>query len=148
MISPDGPTIDELSEVARASDGDLDAQTSLWRAMFALEKWWFVARGTAPALAPLVSAVGGVSSLLAFTTAARARDFALASGFSEEEANQVLAVPASSVLDTCDHLTAQGVQRLVVDQGTLGFFAPLTQLRPIHDFITQSPRSDATEDHL
>jgi hypothetical protein len=139
--TPDTNPIDALSDAARAAGSDVDAQTTLWQAMFELERWYFVARGTLPDVAPLVGVVDGVPSLLAFTTGARARDFALGSGFSEEEASQVLGVPTAGVLDLCDQFTTQGVERLVIDQGVLGFFAPLGQLRPIHGFINRPRRA-------
>lgn len=139
-LPPEPATVDALSEAARAAGSDLDAQTTLWQAMFELDRWYFIARGAMPDVAPLVGVVDGVPSLLAFTTGARARDFALGNGFSEEEANEVLGVPTAGVLDLCDQLTTQGVERLVVDQGVLGFFAPLAQLRPIHEFISRPRR--------
>lgn len=139
MTDAPGPSsVDALAEVVRTSGADLDAQTALWGAMFGLDRWWFITRGTLPDVTPVVGVVDGVPSLLAFTSGARARECALAMGFSEEEASQVLAAAPQSVLETSDHLVSQGVQRLVVDQGVLGFFAPLAQLRPIHDFIARS----------
>ena len=138
--APESGTIDALSTAARAAGSDVDAQTLLWQAMFELERWYFVARGTTPDVAPLVGVVDGVPSLLAFTTGSRAREFALGNGSSEEEASQVLGVPTDSVLDLCDQFTTQGVERLVIDQGVLGFFAPLEQLRPIHGFISRPRR--------
>lgn len=131
----DPSTIDALSDATRASGGALGSQAALWRAMFGLEKWFFVARGAAPEVGPLVGTVDEVPSLLAFTTAMRAREFALTNGLSEEQASQVLAVPSESVLGLCDQLAEHGVKRLVVDQGVLGFFAPLDQLHAIHDFV-------------
>ncbi|EAP96922.1 hypothetical protein JNB_19968 [Janibacter sp. HTCC2649] len=139
--TPDTNPIDALSDAARTAGSDVDAQTTLWQAMFELERWYFVARGTMPDVSPLVGVVDGVPSLLAFTTGARAREFALKSGFSEEEASQVLGVPTTGVLDLCDQFTTQGVERLVIDQGVLGFFAPLAQLRPIHGFINRPRRA-------
>lgn len=135
----DPATIDALSDAARDSGGALGAQTALWRAMFGLERWYFVARGTPPEVGPLVGVVDEVPSLLAFTTGARAREFALANGFSEEQASHVLSVPSGGILDMCDQFTEHGVKRIVVDQGTSGFFAPLDQLRPIHGFIEEHP---------
>lgn len=135
----DPATIDALSHTVRESGGALGPQTALWRAMFGLERWFFVARGSMPDVGPLVGTVDEVPCLLAFTTGARAREFALANGFSEEQANQVLAVPSDNILAMCDQLAEHGVKRVVVDQGVLGFFAPLEQLRPIHDFIDQHP---------
>lgn len=139
-LPPPPASVDALSEAARAAGSDVEAQTTLWQAMFELDRWYFVARGTLPDVAPLVGVVDGVPSLLAFTTGGRARDFALANGFSEEEASQVLGVQTGGVLDLCDQFTTQGVERLVVDQGVLGFFAPLAQLRPIHEFISRPRR--------
>lgn len=133
--TPAANPIDALAEAVRASGSDLDAQNALWRAMFDLDKWWFIARGTLPDVTPVVGVVDGMPSLLAFTTGARARECALAMGFSDEEAGQVLAIAPHNVLETADHLVSQGVERLVVDQGVLGFFAPLVQLGPIHDFV-------------
>ncbi|GAA4108335.1 hypothetical protein GCM10022415_00880 [Knoellia locipacati] len=132
------PSIDSLAEVVRTSGADVDAQSALWGAMFGLDKWWFIARGTLPDVSPVVGVVDGVPSLLAFTSGARARECALTMGFAEEKAGQALAVAPQSVLETTDHLMSQGVQRLVVDQGVLGFFAPLGQLRPIAEFVAQS----------
>ncbi|KGN31964.1 hypothetical protein N802_19310 [Knoellia sinensis KCTC 19936] len=134
MSTDDAPTIDELSNRARAA-GDVSAQSDLWRAMFALDEWYFMASGGLPDGGPVVGIVDGVPSLLAFTTAGRARACGLANGKTEEDANQVLSVPREHFLDMCDQLAHQGVERLVVDQGTLGFFAPLDQLRAMHGFI-------------
>ena len=145
--TPETAPVDALCAAARAAGSDVDAQTALWQAMFELERWYFVAQGTLPDVAPLVGVVDEVPSLLAFTTGARARDLALASGFSDEEASQVLGVPTDSVLTLCEQFASQGVQRLVVDQGVLGFFAPLEQLRPIHEFIHRPrrvPRADTS----
>ena len=139
-LPPPPASVDALSEAARAAGSDVEAQTTLWQAMFELDRWYFVARGTLPDVAPLVGVVDGVPSLLAFTTGGRARDFALANGFSEEEASQVRGVQPGGVLDLCDQFTPPGVERLVVDQGVLGFFAPLAQLRPIHEFISRPRR--------
>ena len=135
----DPATIDALSHAVRESGGALGPQTALWRAMFGLERWFFVARGTMPDVGPLVGTVDDVPSLLAFTTGTRAREFALANGFTQEQAGQVLAVPGDNVLAMCDQFAEHGVRRVVVDQGVLGFFAPIEQLRPIHDFIEQHP---------
>ena len=93
------------------------------------------AGGTLPDVGPLVGTVDGVASLLAFTSGTRAGDFALERGFTKDGEGQVLAVPTGTVLDLCDQMAAHGVQRVVVDQGTLGFFAPLAQLRAIHGFL-------------
>ncbi|CAN7489894.1 hypothetical protein [Knoellia sp. LjRoot47] len=138
--SPTDPaTIDALSDAVKASGGALGHQTALWRAMFGLERWFFVARGTMPEVGPLVGVVDEAPSLLAFTTGARARQFALDNGLPQEQAEQVLAVPSANVLAMCEQLADKGVKRVVVDQGTLGFFAPLDQLRPIHDFVERQP---------
>lgn len=138
MTAGDDVSIDELSERAHAA-GDVEAQSALWRAMFALDEWWFMATGGLPDGGPVVGVVDGVPSLMAFTSQERAREFALANGRSEEEAGQVIAIPGDLVLEMCDQLTHQGVARLVVDLGTTGFSAPLDQLRPMHGFVHRAP---------
>lgn len=138
MTPPEQVTIDVLSERARVG-GDVDAQSALWRAMFALDEWWFMATGGPPDGGPAVGIVDGVAALLAFTSKERARAFALANGHSPEQASQVIAIPGTLILEMCEQLAAQGVERLVVDLGSLGFSAPLDQLRPMHGFIHRAP---------
>lgn len=109
--SPTDPaTIDALSDAVKASGGALGHQTALWRAMFGLERWFFVARGTMPEVGPLVGVVDEAPSLLAFTTGARARQFALDNGLPQEQAEQVLAVPSANVLAMCEQARRQGRQ--------------------------------------
>ncbi|MBF4599258.1 hypothetical protein ITJ55_00380 [Frigoribacterium sp. VKM Ac-1396] len=127
--------IDELTRVAelRGID-DTDAQADLWDAIFALDRWWFVARGELPDVQPLVAEVDGRPMVLAFTSPERARQHGLARGLSDDEAGRLLALPSAGFVDDAAALERTGVFGVLVDVQGRGPFAPLGALEAMRRF--------------
>lgn len=127
--------IDELARAARdAGVDDIATQTALWKAVFSLERWFFIPRGDMDALAevqPLAVVVDEQPMLLAFTSPERARQSAITLGLTDEEAAHVLAVPSEGMVESADGYSKVGLQGVLFDYGWTGFYAPLGQLGPI-----------------
>ena len=97
--APEPGTIDALSTAARAAGSDVDAQTLLWQAMFELERWYFVARGTTPDVAPLVGVVDGVAVVRRQSRDSRVRRVvAMAATLSREAVGQARRRTASATV--------------------------------------------------
>ncbi|WP_157485654.1 MULTISPECIES: hypothetical protein [unclassified Frigoribacterium] len=127
--------IDELTRVSelRGID-DTDAQADLWDALFALDRWWFIARGELPDVQPLVVDVDGRLMVLAFTSPERARQHGLARGLSEEEAGRLLALPSSGFVDDAVARERTGVFGVLFDVEGKGPYAPLGALDAMRGF--------------
>lgn len=140
--------IDELARVAelRGID-DIDAQADLWDAIFALDRWWFVARGELPDVQPLVAEVDGRPMVLAFTSPERARQHGLARGLPDDEAGRLLALPSAGFVDDAAALERTGVFGVLVDVQGRGPFAPLGALEAMRRFglDRQARRGKAAE---
>jgi hypothetical protein len=122
-----------LIERAKAAGlGDREAQRALWRAVYALPRWLFIARGEDDAPRPYVSADPEGATIQAFSDGMLLREWALAHGLPEDEAGRVIAVPTAGAADWVVSFADHGVQRIMFD-GT--FFAPLGNLLPIRDDI-------------
>jgi hypothetical protein len=127
--------IDELAHAARdAGVEDIATQTALWKAVFSLERWFFIPRGDMDAMAdvqPLAVVVDEQPMLLAFTSPERARQSAITLGLTDEEAAHVLAVPSEGMVESAEGYSKVGLQGVLFDYGWTGFYAPLGQLGPI-----------------
>jgi len=127
--------IDELTRVSelRGID-DTDAQADLWDALFALDRWWFIARGDLPDVQPLVADVDGRPMVLAFTSPERARQHGLARGLSDEEAGRLLALPSGGFVDDAVARERTGVFGVLFDVEGKGPYAPLGALDAMRRF--------------
>ena len=129
--------IDRLAEVARRAPGDTEAMGALWDALYGLDRWLFIARGEAERPSPYTIVRPEGPMLLAFTTAERARTGGMGNGLGEEETRRLLAVPLPGGIEWAASLEGHGVRGLIVDDGTLGAFAPLGNLVPMRDWFAQ-----------
>ncbi|MGN6326609.1 hypothetical protein [Pseudolysinimonas sp.] len=124
--------IPPLLEAARAAgtEGDgIAEQRALWRAVFALPRWLFIARGGLEEPRPFIGETPDGPTLFAFTEGARAQRFATEQlHLPEEEAGLVLAIPTASAVDWVVGFGEYGVTRIMFDDA---FFAPLGNLLPI-----------------
>ncbi|WP_148076734.1 hypothetical protein [Frigoribacterium sp. PhB24] len=140
--------IDELTRVSelRGID-DTDAQADLWDALFALDRWWFIARGELPDVQPLVADVDGRPMVLAFTSPARAHEHAVARGLSEEDAGRLLALPSRGFVEGAADTERTGVFGVLFDVEGRGPYAPLGALDAMRSFglDRQARRSTATD---
>jgi hypothetical protein len=133
--------IDRRAAVLRAEPESFAAMDALWRAVYGLERWIFIARGTDEAPGPYAGVLEQGPMLFAFTTGERARSAALAAGLSEDEASRLLAVPLPAAIEWAASFSAVGVQGIAFDVPAAGYFAPLTNLVPMRDFMSSTPPS-------
>ena len=126
------PTVTDALAEAVAADPSTANQEKLWAATFALERWWFVQRGEPDNPQPFVGVHQDQPFLMAFTSAQRARGFAIENGLSPADVEVlVLAlVPADAVAQAPIWLQ-QGIAAITFDHGISGYFAPLGNLPAI-----------------
>ena len=126
--------IPPLLAAARSAgvEGDgVDAQRALWRAVYALPRWLFIARGDEDEPRPFIADLPEGPTIYAFTRGERAREFAVQRlGLPEEEAGLMLAIPTASAAEWVAGFAEHGVQRIMFDDE---FFAPIGNLLPIRD---------------
>jgi hypothetical protein len=126
---------DLLAEAVR-TDPSTANQEKLWSATFSLERWWFVQRGEPDHPQPFVGVHQDQPFLMAFTSAQRARDFAVANGLAgqDDEVGVLALTPADAVAQAPVWLQ-QGIAAITFDHGTSGYFAPLGNLPAIRSHI-------------
>ncbi len=124
-------TIDALSDAARSQPESFAAMDALWRAVYALPHWSFIARGPDDAPSPFIGQLPNGPMVFAFTTRQRAHDGALAVGLDEEAASRVLSVPLPGAVEWLAGFAQQGVAGVVFDMPALGYMAPLQNLLPM-----------------
>lgn len=112
---------------------------ALWRAIYGLERWLFIARGEPTSPSPFAIAHQQGPLLLAFSTAERARKAALVNGLSEDEAGRILAIPLPGAVEWAASMAGSGLTGFVLDYGTLDAFAPITNLLPMREWIAANP---------
>ena len=132
-------TLDALSDAARARPGDFAVMDALWRAVYALPHWSFIARGSEDAPSPFIGQLANGPMVLAFTTRKRAHDGALAAGLDEEAASRVLSVPLPGAVEWLAAFAQQGVAGVVFDMPAQGYVAPLQNLPPMQAHIASTP---------
>lgn len=149
MESPNPPDavvaqIDRLAAAAQAAPQDIEAMGALWRALYGLDRWLFIARGEINAPRPYAITLPQGPMVLAFTTTERAQATGRANGLSEDEVKHILAIPMPAAIEWAAGLASTGVMGLAFDHGTTGVFAPLSNLVPMRDWfaansVTGSP---------
>lgn len=131
----DTTRIDALARAAEGGD-NLEHLTALWKATFALERWWFVLRGDLESPRPFVGVFDGQPFVLAFTTGERVRDFAVANGYAptDDSAFSITMTPDAAV-EAAVGWIAQGIHAITFDHGVTGYFAPLANLESIRTHV-------------
>jgi hypothetical protein len=126
---------DVLAE-AVAAEPSTTNQEKLWKATFSLERWWFVQRGEPDNPQPFVGVHADQPFLMAFTSAERARTFAVENGLADPD-DEVLVLaltPADAVVQAPVWLQ-QGIAAITFDHGVSGYFAPLGNLPAIRSHV-------------
>ncbi|WP_066043834.1 hypothetical protein [Herbiconiux solani] len=131
--------IDRRAALLRAEPESFAAMDNLWRAVYGLEHWIFIARGTLEQPAPYAGQLPQGPMLFAFTTAERAKSAALGAGLSDEEASTLLAIPLPSAIEWAATFAAVGVKGIAFDLPEAGYFAPLENLVPMRDYMASNP---------
>ncbi|MDU0366816.1 hypothetical protein RWH45_06285 [Microbacterium sp. KSW4-17] len=132
-------TLDALSDAARAQPTSFAAMDALWRAVYALPHWSFIARGPDDAPSPFIGQLANGPMVFAFTTRQRAHDGALANGLDEEAASRVLSVPLPGAVEWLAGFAQQGVVGVVFDMPAQGYTAPLQNFLPMQAHIASAP---------
>ena len=120
---------------------DLD---QLYGHVFALPQWHFVARGQFPNVHPYIASnvqvAEGLYMLRAFTDTDRLLRFAQENQLADGESALILSLPTDTIVDYLEQFIPQGVHGVWFNSDTKsdGFFAPLSQLRPIQEHLKAS----------
>ncbi|MDQ1130279.1 hypothetical protein [Microbacterium sp. SORGH_AS_0888] len=131
--------IDRLAAAAKAAPGDTVAMAALWRAVYGLERWIFIARGTHDEPSPYALSFDEGPMVLAFTTAERAQEAGRRNGLSEEESSLLLSVPLPGAIEWAASLAGTGITGILFDYPAPGYFAPLGNLIPMRDHMARNP---------
>lgn len=131
--------IDRRAALVRAEPESFAAMDGLWRAVFGLERWIFIARGSDEAPSPFAAELDRGPVVFAFTTAERARVGGLVNGLSEEDSTRLLAVPLPAAIEWVASLSAVGVSGITFDVPEAGYYAPLENLLRMRDFMAANP---------
>ncbi|GAB3824663.1 hypothetical protein [Kribbella italica] len=132
---PEPSPTDVLAEAVGA-DPSTANQEKLWSATFSLERWWFVQRGEPDNPQPFVGVNNDQPFLMAFTTAERARGFAVANGLAAAgDEVEVLALTPTDAVAQAPVWLQQGIAAITFDHGTSGYFAPLGNLPAIRSHV-------------
>ncbi|WP_404443525.1 hypothetical protein LG315_09890 [Microbacterium marinum] len=131
--------IDAAAAVSMAAPEDPAAQEAPWRAVFALKKWIFIARGSDDEPSPFAASVEGGPAIFAFSTADRAIAAAAGFGIPEAEAGRLLAVPLPGAAGWVASFAEVGVASMVFDAPGIGATAPLANLAAMAVWIEQHP---------
>lgn len=127
--------IDQMAYVAK-NDASQEHLTALWSATFALERWWFVQRGEPDNPHPFVGVFDGKPFLLAFTSAKRARNFAVSNGYASADGSAfVLAMTPDDAVAQSAAWANEGIHAMTFDHGITGYFAPLANLEAIRSHV-------------
>jgi hypothetical protein len=130
------PAVTDDLSAAVAADPSKANQEKLWGATFALERWWFVQRGEPDSPQPFVGVHQDQPFLMAFTSAQRARWFAIENGLSPADAEvQVLALAPDDAVAQAPIWLQQGIAAITFDHGISGYFAPLGNLPAIRAHV-------------
>ncbi len=131
--------IDRRAAALKEQSESFAAMDALWRAIYGLDRWIFIARGTDDQPGPYVGELPQGPMILAFTTGERARNAALGMGLSEDEASRLLAVPLPSAIEWAATFSSVGVVGIAFDLPAAGYFAPLGNLVPMRDYMAANP---------
>jgi hypothetical protein len=152
MEHPEAPRLDpspeEVADIDRRAAAlkeepeSFAAMDALWRAVYSLDRWIFIARGTDDQPAPYAGELPQGPMLFAFTTGERARTAALGMGLSEDEASKLLAVPLPAAIEWVASFSSVGVKGITFDFPAAGYFAPLENLVPMRDYMATHPPAD------
>ncbi|TNU76357.1 hypothetical protein FH969_03730 [Miniimonas arenae] len=105
-------------DLAGGAQPDGEQHLAAWRAAYALEQWYFLARGYGDQVTPFALEQDGRGFICVFTTPQAASDFGVASGLDEAEAGRLLAIPPGDATEYLLEFVADGVHAVALDPGT------------------------------
>jgi hypothetical protein len=141
-LNPPAEVVDDIDRKAarlRAEPQSFAAMDGLWRAVYGLDRWIFIARVSQDAPQPFMVEPGDGPLLLAYTTGERAVEGGMKQGLSREEASLLLAIPLPGAIEWAASFAQAGVRAIAFDLPRFGYFAPLGNLLPMRDHIASTP---------
>lgn len=145
--APDASESDRLAAQV-TGPGDHVGMTALWRLTMGLELWWFVAVGERGDESPAAVTIDGREMVPAFTSAQRARHYAVEQGLvGPADVLRAYALPPAQVVAAAEDYRRAGVSGLMFDPHLAGYFIPCEQLPVVWDAVmsTADPGADAAE---
>lgn len=121
--------LDRLSADCLAAPERIEPQIALWRAVAALDHWFFINRGEAENQRPYALAAPSGNLVCVYSSPSRARDAARAAGLIAADASvELLSVAVPGAIDWVLTLGERGVSGVVVDHPQIGAWTPLPNL--------------------
>ncbi|WP_367129145.1 hypothetical protein [Saccharothrix sp. HUAS TT1] len=123
--------LDRLDAAVRAAPaGDTTAQVALWRQVAALDRWFFIARGSADQPRPYGVAFEQRPMICLYSSAERAREAARGLGLVDPEGGEapLLGVPVPAAIDYVASFGQVGVFGVTLDHPRIGHYIPLANL--------------------
>lgn len=117
---------------------DQVGMTALWRLTMDLEHWWFIAVGEEGSglESPAAAVIESQLMLMTFTTAERARQFAVDNGMIQPEDDlRAIALPPLEVVESAQTYQEAGIGGLMFDPHIAGYFIPTEQLPVVWDAV-------------
>lgn len=117
---------------------DQVGMTALWRLTMDLEHWWFIAVGDEDSglESPAAAVIECQLMLMTFTTAERARQFAVDNRMIQPEDDlRAIALPPLEVVESAQTYHDAGIGGLMFDPHIAGYFIPTEQLPVVWDAV-------------
>lgn len=132
--------LDRLDAAVKAAPaGDTSAQIALWRQVTSLERWFFIARGSAEQPRPYGVAAHQGPMICLYSSAARANEAARQLGLvdSADGGAPLFSVPMPVAIDYVASFGQAGVFGVTLDHPRLGHFIPLGNLGLLKGWVAQ-----------
>lgn len=121
--------IDELNEQVRAAPAEIPPQIALWRAIAALDAWFFINRGTEERPRPYAVAAPEGTMVCLYGSPDQARDAGLREGlFGEDDSMLLVALEVPIAIGWLQSLAAAGVVGATYDHPRIGAWTPIANL--------------------
>ncbi len=135
---------DALAQKTVEPNGSMEALNNLYGAVFALEKWHFIARGAAPNVNPYIASndeyADGQHMIRAFTDTVRLMNFARENNLTEADGTAaIMSLPTAGIVEYLEQFVPYGVQGIWFNSDTQsdGFFLPIKQLRAVKEHLAR-----------
>ena len=123
----------QLAEAAE-SQQTRENMDALWRAVFSLEQWYFIARGNKDKPTPFASVVNGKPFLMGFTSTEGAQVFYARNKLDDGKSHGILSIPSRNTAYFTS-FAQHGVFGILFNDHEKGFYTPLTNIQPMYDYF-------------
>ena len=131
--------IERLSSECRAAPEEIEPQVRLWKAIAALEQWFFINRGADDNPRPYAIAAEAGIMVCIYSSPERASEAALGAGLtSGDEPMSLVRVPMPAALDWVVALGERGVVGVTIDHPRVGAWTPVANLPRLRQDPTSS----------